>query len=345
MTKIHAEILIIILLNLFQMGRSYKIILYLANVASDNSNIELQQSLKSLHSVFLTRQSEIYPVFIAYDKNDQEYLTPRLRTLLAAQINATQTQLIDPSRLLENTVSFFPVVTFRKIPWPFSMYTDISREARQYYSRLGYRLMCRFWAHTVFSQSFMRNVTSYLRLDTDTYLHHMPVNPINILETEGIAYLSSVAYLELPLNTDGLWETFLRFAYNEGIHPWGLVPLSNDGVDSLSVRDIQRMSIRDAVDVLYKRGYNLVYFYNNWEVSRVDIWKSPVYQRLASYIDAAGGIILRRWGDAPIRTLSLHLLHEQLAAVAGSPQGRLFRQYQGLAVHHKILHKTAGSEV
>ena len=196
--NIRVGILFAVLLDTFTLGSSYRIVLYLANVASDSSNVELQKSLRSLHAVFLS-QHQPYPVFIAYDKKDRGHLTPQLKTLLAEQINATPTDFNDPRCLQGATISFLPIASFQQIPWPFSMYGDIYQEKNPYYARLGYRLMCRFWAHTVFNQSFMRNVTSYLRLDTDTYLVDMPVDPFNILEDEGIAYLSSIVYHESPL--------------------------------------------------------------------------------------------------------------------------------------------------
>ena len=61
-----------------------------------------------------------------------------------------------------------------------------------------------------------------------------------------------------------------------------------------------------------------------------------VRQALGQFIDGAGGVIMRRWGDAPIRTLSLHLLEWEL--------NLKFRQYRGLVLHHKAWHSTEGVE-
>lgn len=312
--------MLVSVLLLIPLCRSHPAVLYLANIASESSNAELKQSLSALQTVFLSKHHQQYPVIVAYDQQDEAALTPDLQSVLSSSVNAT--------------VHFAPVRSFRRIPWPFSMYTGLYKEDNPYYARLGYRWMCRFWAHTVFSQPFMQNVTSYLRLDTDTFLVEMPVNPFTILQNENLAYLASVMYKETLANTQGMWETFLRFASDEQIHPWGLVPLSRQGTDSFSEKDIQEMPIRVAIDVLYQRGYNLNYYYNNWEVSRVDVWTSPVYQRLAKHIDTAGGIVIWRWGDAPIRTLSLHLLREVVPS----------RQYRGLRVYHKAYHATSGIE-
>ena len=340
----------IILFSMPLFCSSHSIILYLANIASESSNAELHQSLSALYSVPLSNHPH-YPVLVAYDRKDRGYLTPDLRQTLAERINATQRQITDFdffSLRGTTTICFVSIRGFRHIPWPFSMYTDIYQEKDPYYSRLGYSHMCRYWALTVFSQPFMRNVTSYLRLDTDTDLVAMPANPFELLAAEpGLAYLASVAYKEGTKQAEGLWETLLRFAFDADIHPWGLAPLSNRHADDAhSDMDLKRMPLLEAVDVLYRRGYNRDYFYNNWEVSRVDIWTSPIYQRLAKHIDAAGGIIARRWGDAPIRTLSLFLLRDAFAAMLNSSSDQPpFRQYRGLRVYHKAYHTTGGSEL
>jgi hypothetical protein len=96
------------------------------------------------------------------------------------------------------------------------------------------------------------------------------------------------------------------------------------------------MPLEQAVDVLFRRGYNLMIYCNNWEVSSMRAWTSSEFGRLSRFIDGLGGVILRRWGDARIRTLSLQLLEGELDLT--------FRQYRGLVLYHKAWHSTAGAE-
>ncbi len=112
------------------------------------------------------------------------------------------------------------------------------------------------------------------------------------------------------------------------------MPLSNGGRYGFSAQDISRMPLEQAVDVLFHRGYNLMIYYNNCEVSSMRAWTE--FGRLARFIDGSGGVILRRWGDAPIRTLSLHLQEGEL--------NLKFRQYRGLVLYHKAWYSTAGAE-
>ena len=315
------------------------IVLYLAQLSSETSNTELHQSLSALHDIFIFENPQ-YPVFIAYEEEDTPYLTRTLKKILKRALHATEIQYDIPHTHIEGPkICFVSIPDFRHVQWPFSMYKDDYREDNPYYARIGFRHMCRFWAHGVFRQPFMHNVTSYLRLDTDTILVKMNKTPFKLLESERLGYLTSVVYREEERYTAGLWETFLRFAKRENIHPRGLVRLSNNYVDSHSAEEISSMSVEDAITVLYSRGYNLDYIYNNWETSRTDIWKSSVYKRLARFIDKSGGIIMRRWGDAPIRTLSLHLLQGEFSTIANLTDV-VFKQYRDLTIFHKAYHQT-----
>jgi len=52
-------------------------------------------------------------------------------------------------------------------------------------------------------------------------------------------------------------------------------------------------------------------FYNNFEVSDLDVWRSREYRDYIDYIDRTGGIYYGRWGDAPIKTLAVTLFIPQ----------------------------------
>lgn len=316
------------------MAMSIRVVVYLANLGSQTSRSELMQSLRAIRGVFES-YDRTYPLWITYDSKLQEHVTPALtRDIVAETANCSHAV----EEMHEPCMRLIPVKGWGGgVPWPWSMYTDLYKDDHPYYASVGYRNMCRYWALNIFGMPFMRNVTSYMKLDTDTMVKSMPVDPFRLLENEPLDYLGPIMYQDGPRVVEGIWQTFLRFAVEEGIHPRGLIPLSNAGQDNFSTTDVSEMSLEQATRVLLRRGYNLMIFYNNWEVSSMKVWRSPVFGRLAQFIDASGGIILRRWGDAPIRTLSLHLLQEAL--------GLKFRQYRGLVLYHKAWHTTAGNEV
>ena len=55
-------------------------------------------------------------------------------------------------------------------------------------------------------------------------------------------------------------------------------------------------------------------FYNNFEISRLDVWTSESYADYIDYIDRLGGIYYHRWADAPIKSLALAMLIERKKA-------------------------------
>lgn len=316
------------------------VILYLAQFEPETSNHDLEKSLEALHHVFSSKHPE-YPVVITYDDREADFLTPEKTFRFSSALQA----LPVPCEVVHDfsgqaRMCFAGVKDFGHVPWPFSLYKFDYKESDPYYSRLGYRNMCRFWIKTLFQQPFMANVSTYFRLDTDTILQEMPDNPFQMLEDHGLGYLGSVMYLESSRQVEGLWETFLRYSSSSGIHPGGLAPLSNAHTDKYSEGDIQAMSLTKALKVLRKRGYNLKYFYNNWEVSRVDLWSTPAYLELANEIDKAGGIFMRRWGDAPVRTLSLFFLRDYFFKQLPGYSPIMFEQYKGLKYFHKAVHAT-----
>ena len=56
------------------------------------------------------------------------------------------------------------------------------------------------------------------------------------------------------------------------------------------------------------KGWSGTMYYNNFEVVHLPWLRSREYSSLAASVDAAGGIWMHRWGDAPIRTLAVQLL-------------------------------------
>jgi len=48
-------------------------------------------------------------------------------------------------------------------------------------------------------------------------------------------------------------------------------------------------------------------FFNNFELSAMELWMSEQYRKYIDYIDRTGGIYFHRWGDAPIKTVAVSL--------------------------------------
>lgn len=54
--------------------------------------------------------------------------------------------------------------------------------------------------------------------------------------------------------------------------------------------------------------YNLCHFWTNFEIARVDLFKSKTYQDYFNYLDNSGGFYRERWGDAPVHSLAVAMM-------------------------------------
>ncbi len=73
-------------------------------------------------------------------------------------------------------------------------------------------------------------------------------------------------------------------------------------------------------------------YFNNFEMSRIDVWRdSGIYRKLYAEIDADNGIYRQRWGDAPIRTMAAQLLKPVYGAEG-------VRMVQTFDYHHDELY-------
>lgn len=54
--------------------------------------------------------------------------------------------------------------------------------------------------------------------------------------------------------------------------------------------------------------YNLCHFWTNFEIARVDLFKSETYQSYFNYLENSGGFYRERWGDAPVHSLAVAMM-------------------------------------
>jgi hypothetical protein len=157
---------------------------------------------------------------------------------------------------------------------------------------VGYRHMSRFFCHGMFQLPFVQELEFYWRLDADSMLlQHVQTDPFDVMKKHGRVYGYNVVAFEDASVADGLFDAVKHhFAH---------------GATSKSLGNH-----------VNSKDWNKSMFYTNFEISRVDFWRSPEYQRFFQDVDKAAGIYMRRWGDAPIHFLAVAALlkDEQLEA-------------------------------
>eukprot|EP01062_Namystynia_karyoxenos_P073250 TRINITY_DN70076_c0_g1_i1.p1 TRINITY_DN70076_c0_g1~~TRINITY_DN70076_c0_g1_i1.p1 ORF type:complete len:675 (+),score=160.62 TRINITY_DN70076_c0_g1_i1:189-2213(+) len=165
----------------------------------------------------------------------------------------------------------------------------------------GYRRMCWFWHRTIHWLPALREVKAVMRLDTDSEIVTMPPqDPIQSVLSRGAVYGYVSFCFDNTEFTIGLWQHFVAW---RAAH----LPRSAPGQD-FEVPDPYNCSLPVWVPPNSTKAVDFCHvpmFYTNFEVlvskffrrDDVDMWLRST----------SAGVRLRRWGDAPLRALTMAL--------------------------------------
>eukprot|EP01065_Artemidia_motanka_P039826 TRINITY_DN4910_c4_g1_i1.p1 TRINITY_DN4910_c4_g1~~TRINITY_DN4910_c4_g1_i1.p1 ORF type:complete len:720 (+),score=153.97 TRINITY_DN4910_c4_g1_i1:150-2162(+) len=163
----------------------------------------------------------------------------------------------------------------------------------------GYRRMCWFWHRTIHWLPALSGVKAIMRLDTDSELVTTPrEDPVAAVLQRGAKYGYVSFCFDNTEFTIGLWRHFIA---------WRDKHLSGKQL-AFDVPDVRNCSLpfwvtpgtASAVDFCH-----VPMFYTNFEVLVPSFFRE---EKLDAWVkSAAPGIRSRRWGDAPLRALTLAL--------------------------------------
>lgn len=169
--------------------------------------------------------------------------------------------------------------TFYKFPYKFNESEYISIYRRR--GKWNYQHMCRFFFRDIFLHPSLYDVDIYMRLDSESILN-TTVNLFNYMKSD-IVYMHNRIFNDAEFVVNGLKD------YIES-----LVKVLN-----VDIRDIRHYSNTFKKTVL---GY-----YNNFEICRMSFFRSKEIFQFVFLVDFSYGQFIYRWGDAPLRYISLSL--------------------------------------
>ncbi|OLL23298.1 O-glycoside alpha-1,2-mannosyltransferase 4 [Neolecta irregularis DAH-3] len=168
----------------------------------------------------------------------------------------------------------------------------------------SYHKMCRFYSGFFYKHELLAKYEWYWRLEPDVSFYcditydpfvymakHNKVYGFNIAVKESSETVPSlfryVTYYKRKHNiqSKGLWEMFITEESKHGSH--------NDDFE--------------AMEAMEGESYNLCHFWSNFEIARLDFFRSPEYEALFNTIEDSGGFWNERFGDAPIHSLATGL--------------------------------------
>lgn len=208
-------------------------------------------------------------------------------------------------RSLTKRTVHFPFVNFSEFPSTFDERQGGGLEMKGRQNRWGYWQMCRFWITKVWDHPALANYSTYMRMDTDScFLKSIPAaSPLPGLP--GPPNSTDIDFVYAPHLTDHpafttkqLLETTQQYLRDKNHTP-------------------ANKAMWDSVFSFKARRKAMPCFYNNFEVVSIDFFRRPdvmAFQRRITE-DAPHGVFTKKWGDAPVRflTVALFARPEQIA--------------------------------
>jgi len=132
---------------------------------------------------------------------------------------------------------------------------------------LGYRSMCRFFSGELFERPELQPYEYALRLDTDSAILDMTFDPFEVMSENGADYGYRLVCNDHPQCYEYYYEHF-RYVLRSFGHPYALRKEEEGNV-----------------------------YYTNFEVFRLDAFRTPLHRSVYSEMERTGGFYLHRWGD------------------------------------------------
>ncbi|EEA28336.1 O-glycoside alpha-1,2-mannosyltransferase 4 [Talaromyces marneffei ATCC 18224] len=221
-------------------------------------------------------------------------------------------------------------VEFGKIDdsmWGFPDWVDheVAREgirkqgdaAIMYGGMESYHHMCRFYSGFFYKHPLLLKYEWYWRLEPDIkYFCDITYDPFLKMAEANKTYGFTIAVKELRETVPNIFRYASAYKRNKGLESKGLwemfvekPPQEEEKADSSKkeaipedLADIKPPEIdREAME---GEKYNMCHFWSNFEIARLDFFRSKEYEEFFEMMDRSGGFWMERWGDAPIHSLA-----------------------------------------
>lgn len=190
-----------------------------------------------------------------------------------------------------------------------------------------YHHMCRFFSGFFFNHPLMLKYDWYWRVEPDVkFFCDITYDPFRYMAQNKKVYGFVIAIKELVetvpnmfryasawkrkknLASTGMWKMLLK-SDEEKPAQNSLLQLPIE-VLQLDPHKEDDKSHKTNPETMEGEAYNMCHFWSNFEIARLDFFRSPEYKSFFEEMDLTGGFWRERWGDAPIHSLGAGLLLE-----------------------------------
>ncbi|BFZ59490.1 O-glycoside alpha-1,2-mannosyltransferase 4 [Saitoella coloradoensis] len=217
--------------------------------------------------------------------------------------------------------------------WGFPNTTDIP-EAKELIAQQGdraimyggmesYHHMCRFYSGFFFNHPLLLKYKWYWRVEPEIdYWCDITYDPFVYMEKHDKVYGFTIAIKELRETVPNLFRYASAYKRNHNVTSQGMwefflesppEPEQFEEQPELSPEDqlpskVQHHEPRIDDNAMEGENYNMCHFWSNFEIARLDFFRSEEYMQFFREMDASGGFWAERWGDAPIHSLAVGAL-------------------------------------
>ncbi|KAF2213016.1 glycosyltransferase family 15 protein [Cercospora zeae-maydis SCOH1-5] len=213
--------------------------------------------------------------------------------------------------------------------WGFPNWTDanVAKEgirkqgdqAIMYGGMESYHHMCRFYSGFFYKHELLQKYDWYWRVEPEIkYFCDMTYDPFVHMERNNKTYGFTIAVKELKETVPNIFRYASAYKRKHGLKSKGLWemflpkedPTYADGKTKPLPEDILRtepgQGTLPEIDPEAMEGeiYNMCHFWSNFEIARLDWFRSKEYEEFFQMMDKSGGFWMERWGDAPIHSLA-----------------------------------------
>lgn len=170
----------------------------------------------------------------------------------------------------------------------------------QYAGLSSYHQMCRWNSGPFFMNEHLRDYEYYWRVEPSVeFFCKVDYDVFQYMKDNDKDYGFVINIYDSPQSVKSLWPAAVQFFdhHKEYLNP-------------NSARQWVVQNSRPEINEI-TGGYSTCHFWSNFEIGRLDFFRSKQYQQYFNYLDTLGGFFYERWGDAPVHSLALALMADK----------------------------------
>ena len=238
-------------------------------------------SLNLLYKNLLSQLSCKYKVLIFCEGNPTSNVSALIKFLMKKNVNITLKKI--------NLKNYVGRKSSEKYLNDFPHVSDCTKTFS-----IGYRDMCKFFTKDIFDDHLFADTEYFIRIDSDSFFLDVKRNfLINLHKIKAdYAYLNGTIQLEDKGVSLGFGKCLFQFCKKNKIN-------------------------KDFFNICQEATLRPHIYYTNFEVIRLKLFQSEIYQSLLEHIIENKGIYNYRWGDALIRYYTIKLIGAKILPLNG----------------------------